>query len=93
MGSPESKTTAPATCSHLPQTDPLAGLPADRTDGADSSQSAEAAPGQKQAAVSTSPVERCEACVWEKKAARVYRAKIIAGLILPFTLGAFDATV
>ncbi|KEZ45551.1 hypothetical protein SAPIO_CDS1886 [Scedosporium apiospermum] len=37
--------------------------------------------------------QTCEVCAQEKKAARVYRAKIILGLVLPFTVQAFDMTI
>jgi len=37
--------------------------------------------------------QTCEVCAQEKKAARVYRAKIMLGLVLPSTVQAFDITM
>jgi hypothetical protein len=36
---------------------------------------------------------KCTACASEKKAARVYRWKIIFGLVAPFALQALDSTM
>jgi hypothetical protein len=36
---------------------------------------------------------KCSACASEKKAARVYRWKIIFGLVAPFALQALDSTM
>ncbi|KAF5663118.1 multidrug transporter [Fusarium heterosporum] len=39
------------------------------------------------------PAGKCSSCVAENKAARVYRWKIILGLMAPFTLQALDSTI
>jgi hypothetical protein len=36
---------------------------------------------------------KCKSCKLEKKAARVYRWKLIAGLLFPFALQALDVTM
>jgi hypothetical protein len=89
MGSQEKKKRS-TVCSHLPETALQSELPAGRADCADSSGPADDESGRQ---ATTSSVQKCDACVKERKAARVYRTKIMAGLLLPFTVGAFDTTV
>jgi hypothetical protein len=72
------------------------GMPADLSDFSNSPQlkgdgAKELAADKPQ--VATGEMGPCQQCKQEKRTARIYRWKLIAGLFLPFTVQALDTTI
>jgi hypothetical protein len=76
--------------------DTLNGMPADMSDFATSPQLKESDPPKNLAVdsgASPGDIGPCVICKEEKRAARIYRWKLIGGLFFPFSVQALDTTI